>query len=165
MKKIIVHSKKHGNKTAFIDNEDFTLVSKFKWSVSVCPNNKNKFYTQSRIKGQGKTISIHRLVMKAKKGETVDHIDGNPLNNTRSNLRLCSQSNNSKNQNLRVTNTTGFKGVSKHKYRKKYSVTITVNYKCISGGYFKRKIDAAKRYNELALQYHGEFAKLNPIPS
>jgi hypothetical protein len=65
--------------------------------------------------------------------------------------------------NSKITNTSGFKGVIWHKQSKKWYARITLNYKRIDLGLFKDKIQAAIAYNEAAIKYHGEFARLNKI--
>ena len=71
---------------------------------------------------------------------------------------------NSRNQKIRrKNNTSGFKGVYWHKARKKWRVQITVDGKNMHLGSFDDKKDAAQAYNDAAVQYHGEFAKLNEV--
>lgn len=106
---------------------------------------------------------MHREVMKVTKGQFIDHKNGNGLDNQKSNLRLCSNQENSRNQRLKVSNTSGYKGVSWSKQLNNWAVQIRINGKKVHGGYFLDKEEAAKKYNELAKQYHGEFANLNII--
>jgi hypothetical protein len=88
----------------------------------------------------------------------VDHIDGNRANNAWSNLRLASRSQNIANSGLRVTNTTGFKGV--FKARKKFNAKITVNYKSVNLGNFDTKEEASAAYKRAAQAAFGEFARV-----
>lgn len=88
-------------------------------------------------------------------GEMVDHINGNALDNRRSNLRICT---NAQNQcNSRARNKTGFKGV--HHRGNKYYAQITVNRKCITLGVYVTPEEAHAAYCKAALEYHGEFAR------
>jgi hypothetical protein len=61
--------------------------------------------------------------------ELVDHIDGNKLNNRIENLREASKQENAQNQKIRLTNSSGVKGVSWHRVNKKWKVALCKNYK------------------------------------
>ena len=107
---------------------------------------------------------MHALIMQSEKGQQIDHQDGNGLNNQKSNLRFCTQSQNSANREAN--------GISKYlgvdcdnRCDKKWRARINVNYKRKCLGYFKTQEEAALEYNKAAIQYHGEFAKLNIIDS
>lgn len=84
-----------------IDYEDYDLVKQYKWSAA---HRGSRYYVETR---RNRT-KIHRLIMNCPKGMVVDHIDGNLLNNCRSNLRICSVLENNMNRS-------GFKGVTKLK--------------------------------------------------
>lgn len=136
-----------------IDDEDFELVSKYHWYTD------NKGYL--RIERNRKKIKLHRLLTNCPKGLTVDHINGNKLDNRRSNLRICTNQENVRNVVKRKNNKSGFKGVYWHTQSKCWRAKITVNGKCITVGGFKIKEDAAKAYDKAAIKYFGEFANLN----
>ena len=109
---------------------------------------------------------LHSLLLKVPPGFTVDHKDGNALNNRRDNLRQATYTQNQGNRRLSRDNTTGYKGVSidKRKRFKKYRAWIGINQKRKPLGNFYTPTEAAKAYNEAAIQYFGiEFAKLNEI--
>lgn len=141
-------------KYAFIDDDDFELVSTSRW-----------YFTNGYAKGyvfinkRKVTTSMHRLVMGLQPGDKriVDHIDHNPLNNTKRNLRICSSRQNAHNRNLLKNNTTGFKGVSK---TVSGSFVANLSYKGHSHylGTFKTAKEAHEAYCELAKNLHGEFA-------
>lgn len=156
MKTIIINSKKYGNKIMIVDDEDFDLMSRRKWALQ---KTSNSFYAQRQIKGVKKYA--HRLIMNEPL-ELIDHIDGNGLNNQKSNLRICDHSGNSRNSIKPITNKSGYKGVCYSKGA--YYVGIYVDNKRIHIGSFKDAIEAAKAYNNAAIKYHGEFARLNQIP-
>jgi hypothetical protein len=99
--------------------------------------------------------------MNCPKKYTVDHIDNNPLNNQKSNLRICSLKDNSKNSTKRNNTSSKYKGVYFENYTKKYKANIKVDYKTINLGRFLNEIDAAKAYDKAAIKYFGEFANLN----
>lgn len=153
-------------KYAIVDDEDFEYLSKFKWCVSE-NNCSGKFYAQRRSdKASGlKVISMHRLLSKANVGEVVDHINGNSIDNRKSNLRTCSIAENSRNANRPVNNTSGYKGVYWDKSKNKWTAQIKFEKATIPLGRYHDIIEAAKAYNAAAIKYHGEFANLNQIPA
>lgn len=112
------------------------------------------------ISFQGKQHKLHRLIMD-NPVNVVDHINGNTLDNRRSNLRLCSQANNSANRNKSYKNTSGYKGVSKA--RNKWAAKITKDYKVYHIGNYTTPELAALAYNKRAVELFGQFAKLNVI--
>lgn len=67
----------------------------------------------------------------------VDHIDGNPRNNKKSNLRICSQGENLLNKSFMSNNTSGFIGVSYRKDRNRYDPEIRLQGKRCHLGYTK----------------------------
>lgn len=152
------------NKIALVDDDDFEKLSKFKWYAH---KSRTIFYAERHINSNGKrtTIRMHRFLMEVPKEKEVDHIDGNGLNNQKSNLRICSRQENLRNQKLSVRNKSGFKGVSWSSRTKKWvsQIGITINKKetIKNLGYFKSKEEAAKTYDNAAKELFGEFAKLN----
>ncbi len=150
------------NQKTLVDDEDYNKFNIFKWHASFL-NNKN-FYAGRKIsKERFKQINVylHREIMNATKNDHVDHINGDTLDNRKENLRICINRDNIKNQRIRSNNTSGYKGVSL-KYNK-WVARIMFNNKTKYLGVFINKEDAAKAYNEAALKYHGEFARLNII--
>lgn len=106
-------------------------------------------------------VLLHRLLLKAQKGQVVDHKDGNPLNNTLSNIRFCTQAENSKNQKIKKNNTSGYKGVYFDKRSNRFVARVKHNYKSYFAGHFESAREGAKAYNNLANKLHGKFARLN----
>ena len=159
MKEIILTQ----GKVAIVDDEDFEYLNQFKWFVN---NINEKLYVRRNIrlfKNKQTTILMHRFIMKADKGMIIDHLDGNPLNNQKNNLRICTHAENMRNSKIPKNNTSGFKGVSFVKKHNRYESSIRINNKKIYIGYYIDPIDAARAYNAAALKYHGEFAHLNKI--
>lgn len=89
----------------------------------------------------------------------VDHIDGNGLNNQRSNLRLCTASQNTINRNIPRNNTTGVKGVVLRKSKNRYMAQIGVSGKVIYLGMFKTLHEAAGARKLAEIKYHGDFIR------
>ena len=145
------------NRSAIVDDSDYTKLSEYKW---YCTHNG---YAQRDIWKPRSKILMHRYLLKAKKGENIDHINGNPLDNRRKNLRICNQSQNTANGKIRKNNKSGYKGVSYNKKFAKWEAYITKDYKHIFLGYFDKKNDAAKAYNTKAKEVFGKFANLNKL--
>lgn len=104
---------------------------------------------------------LHRLVMGAKVGQCVDHINGNRRDCRRSNLRLATKAQNSCNRSKTRVNQSGFKGVCLCKATGKWRAEIRADGKVVRIGRFIDKIDAARAYDAAAKRIHGEFARTN----
>lgn len=103
---------------------------------------------------------LHRMIMNPSKGLQVDHINGDRLDNRKSNLRICTSADNSRNRkNIKGV----YKGVYFSKKNKNWVAQITKNYKCLHIGSFLNQEDAACAYNLKAKELHGEFAHLNNV--
>jgi len=90
----------------------------------------------------------------------VDHIDGDKLNNRKSNLRLATRSQNLANKRC-VLSKSGLKGVSWDKGKRKWASKISKDYNSIHIGHFNNKFDAAIAYDKKAVELFGEFAATN----
>ncbi len=101
--------------------------------------------------------AIHREIAGAPAGMVVDHINGDPLDNRRSNLRVCSQQQNLWNGSAHRDGSSGYRGVSRH--RKGWRVQIQGK----DIGFYADKHDAALAYNAEAIHRFGDFAKLNVV--
>lgn len=112
------------------------------------------------------SFSMHRHIMARVtgrplvKGEIVDHINGNSLDNRRNNLRLCTHAQNIHNQRLSQRNTSGYKGVSYITSIGKWRAQIKVNRKQKTIGTYDTPEEAHAAYCEAAKKYFGEFARL-----
>lgn len=139
---------------ATVDEEDADLAS-LRWYASIMPCG---VYVIGQDSKSGKTIYLHREVMRAPKGMDVDHINRNPLDNRRSNLRVCTRS-----QNLarsRPHGSSGYKGVWQGRTGK-WIVDVYENGKRRRIHGFTSPEDAAREYDRVAREIHGEFAWLN----
>ena len=102
---------------------------------------------------------LHRLIMNCPKGMTIDHINHDKLDNRKSNLRICTQSENSQNIGKKKTNTSGYKGVSLDKNTGKWRASIMKNRKSYVIGNYNTPEEAHAAYCKTAKELHGEFAK------
>lgn len=150
----IIYAK--GGEKILIDDCDYPLLSQFNWRVSNEHGHKYAIFSNNKM---------HRVIMGVVKTPEilVDHRDGNGLNNTRSNLRKCTNNQNIMNQQIRSNNTSGYKGVYFQKKYRTYCSNIMSNGKKYHIGSFKTLIEAAIAYNKYATELHGEFARLNVI--
>ena len=142
-------------KVAIVDAEDYDWLIQYKWYACKAGSD---FY--ARRKWGGQYIFMHRLITDAPDGPVVDHIDGNSLNNTKANLRICTQLQNSYNRGP-LPGTSRYKGVYWHKQQKCWASCIQQNKKTYHLGLFNNEEDAAKAYDEKARKLFGEYAYLN----
>ena len=143
-------------KEAIIDSSDVKLVSGRHWHVV---DEKHTSYAKSwmRIDGKGMAKPLHRFLMNPPDGMDVDHIDGNGLNNRRSNLRVCTRSENQRNRKVSKRNKLGLKGVYYCKHNKVFMASIKSDKKYIKLGQYSTPEQAYEAYCNAAKIYHGEF--------
>lgn len=166
-------------KFATIDDCDISDVNKYSWSIKF---SRGKLYSKSRIviDKKIKYVDLHRFIMRPLANMLVDHIGGNGLNNRRSNLRICTRSENNHNCVKQKRSESIYKGLTKTKQQNKIKLKsgeikicdkkyiywvakIVVGNKRIFLGSFKNEKDAAIAYNNAAIKYYGEFANINII--
>lgn len=148
----------HSKKFILVDNEDYDRLKNYGWCISF--KNNRVICVQAHI--NYKTVLIHRFILNPPKHFTVDHINGNPLDNRKSNLRLCSQRQNVFNaRKLRPNKTSKYKGVYWFKDKNKWCVNIGIYGKTYYCGLFKVQKDAAHIYDQYALQLFGDYASTN----
>ena len=135
----------------FIDVEDLKIIQ----DITFHTDNRNYLYGGSYKIG---TKQLHRLIMGEPKGMEIDHKDGNPLNNKRNNLRVCTHSDNMKNLKIRSSNKTGIRGVCWCKRKRKWRAYITSNKKTIHIGYFALIGEAKKARKEKEILLYKDFA-------
>ncbi len=144
---------------AIVDTEDVEWLSKFKWSDSDGRASRSHRQNVGR-----RTVLMHREIIRARAHEFVDHINGNPLDNRKANLRICTNMQNTWNTRKRTHNRSGYKGVSKTpSIKSPWRASIKIAGKRTSLGCFATVEEAAKAYNEAAIKYQGEFARLNHV--
>lgn len=136
-------------KFAIVDNEDFERVKSINWHFI------NGYADNSRFG------FLHRFILNYKGLLMVDHINGNPLDNRKSNLRLVTRAQNLMNTKPQVNKSSKYKGVYFSKNTKKWISRIIKDGVHYSLGVFTNEIEAAKTYDEKAIELFGEYARLN----
>lgn len=156
MKKIILTK----GKFTIVDDKDYEWLNRINWYYSLTKDGNEYVLTKINYK----TTYMHRLILNLQNSPKhiyTDHINGNGLDNRRQNLRISNNHLNQANQKLSKSSTSGFKGVYWHKQNNRWAVQIMVERKHISLGGYKDKLEAAKAYDQGALKYFGEYARLN----
>ena len=147
---------------ALVADEDYELISKFKWFANVQKDGYIRAVKNKTLKCNH--TKMHRMILNVINPKIlIDHKDGNPLNNQRYNLRICNDSQNVCNIRSAKNSTSKYLGVSFCKSTKKWRATIFKDYKQKSLGRYNTENEAALAYNEAAIKEHGEFANLNSI--
>lgn len=162
---------------ALVDDEDYDVLSKYKWQA----NDSDKNITYATRSGRDKdnrriTVSMHRQILSISDPKVfVDHINGNGLDNQKTNLRLATNAQNVTNRRSAKGSSSQYLGVhfwleksyykSKVYFYERWRAQIKKDGKSISLGTYKTEIEAAKAYNEAAVKLHGEFANLNVFPT
>jgi len=139
--------------TALVDDKDYDLVSRHKWYA--LQQGEDRWYA---VTGHC-AIPMHRLILDPPEGLEVDHINQNGLDNRRSNIRICTRAQNSCNRGPNKRNTTGYKGVTRHKG--KYQAQIGIDGTTLYLSRHDTAREAARAYDAAAQVFHGEFAWLN----
>lgn len=142
---------------AVIDDEDHGKVSGLTWFLA--PTG----YAVASTHVDGKIVNyyMHRLIAGADSGQKTDHRDGDRLNNRRSNLRLCTTSQNNMNSAKRANARSRQKGVYWSRQKGKWHARIKLNGAATHLGFFSDEAEAGRAYNSAAKQLFGEFARLN----
>ncbi len=136
-------------KTFTIDTADLEKVRRYSWCFS------KTGYLVANVRK--KVVKLHRYLLNADANQIIDHINRDPTDNRRANLRFCTAKENSRNTSLAKNNTTGFTGVRITKTGR-YSAKITVNRKEITIGTFTTLDEAANARKNAEMHYFGEFA-------
>jgi len=173
MKEIKIYSLKHGGFKVLVDDEDYEYLNRWQWHISKSKTGCYAKRYEYNADGTKYHVCMHRVIMGIfDPNIEVDHIDHNGLNNQKSNLRNCSGDDNRRNRSKSgKSSTSKYLGVYLRVRKNKDGV-----YKCWVSRLHKRgiketvrhypfteegEIAAAKRHDELAKKYYGEFANLN----
>lgn len=144
---ILYDSNCYEKNRALIDIEDIEKIKDIKWNCA------------EDLHIHNDDIWLHRLIMNCNDNNlVVDHINHNPLDNRKSNLRICTPQENGMNNSLSISNTTGIIGLYYNEKRNTWQPNITVNQKVIVLGEFNNKDDAIKERLKAEVYYMKEFA-------
>jgi len=159
VKQIPLGGNKGAGMFALVDDDMHELLSKYPW-------NSHRGYAMSGNKAAKElgSRSMHRVVNKTRDGVLTDHIDGDTLNNQRSNLRDVTPTQNMMNSSKQFNKNGKYKGAYWDNVSHLWIGKIIVNGKIVSLGTYHTQRDAAIAYNNAATNYFGEYAKLNKIP-
>jgi hypothetical protein len=150
----IVNSKE----PTLVDDDVYHLYNKYKWYLTngyVCYGEKDaSFKSYERL---------HRIILGAKEGEFIDHIDRNKLNNQRNNLRIVTQQQNCHNRGKIKNTKNKYKGVSFLKNICLYQSRCRMMGQDFFLGYFKTEIASAYAYNKKAIEL-SKFSSINYLP-
>ena len=139
-------------KFAVVDDELFDVLNQWIWSYD------GTYAVRCGVNGNH--ILMHDYIMQPPEGMEVDHVNRyDKLNNCKSNLRICTHSQNMANSRLRVKSASGYRGVTAHQGR--WKAQIMCMYKNVYVGSFESAIEAARAYDRKAVELFGEFAVLN----
>jgi hypothetical protein len=141
-----------GRGVALVDDADYEKVAQYSWYFADGYARVTRYLGGGRKNGRRQTIGMHRLVMDAQPGQMIDHIDGDGLNNQRSNLRFCTMSQNQANSRRRRKFKSNYKGVYPHTGG--WMVRFCRRYV----GWYKTEEEAAAAYAKAAREKFGEFA-------
>jgi hypothetical protein len=136
-----------------VDASDYDMLRQYRWAHD------GQGYAKAHVKGKG-TVGMHRLLLGEPEGKVVDHINRNRRDNRRENLRAITPMQNAWNRTP-IASLSGFKGVALR--NGKWTASITVERNTLYIGSFDTPELAALAYNDMAREYHGEYAVLNHV--
>jgi len=177
-KTLIIESPKHGTFEVLYDAEDEDKINKHTWGIckdlwnvyvrTSIPHPSGGWYISPGGKRQRRQTSLHlhRLIMNTPKGMQTDHINGDPLDNRKENLRICTVAENAWNRGASKNNKSGFKGVKRcggswYEGTIKWMASINFEGKRMHLGVYDIPEEAARAYDAKAIELHGEFAQTN----
>lgn len=135
---------------ALVDASDYKWLNQWNWSAA----NKRGILYAVRSNGGKSHIPMHREILKPAEGLEIDHLNGDGLDNRRSNLRIASRAENLRHRKTFRNNKSGFKGVTYIKTNGKWKATLNL-------GTFETPEQAARAYDEVIRKLFGRFAKTN----
>lgn len=148
---------KHNNKNIIIDLEDVDIVNNYMWYGSKSSNGKS-IYARTNI--NEKKWNVTQFIFNNKKN-IYDHIDGDPLNNRKTNLRLCSNIENARNRTKSQTKIYSSNYIGVCRIKAGWRACVWKNGKTLWQKSFKTEVEAAEARDKKATEVYGEFAKIN----
>ena len=151
-------------KFMLVDTDDLEIATTRKWSALYMKSGKlGNFYAAAfdNTKHKG-LILFSRFLLDAQTGAQVDHVNGDTLDNRRSNLRLVSRAQNQQNRIKHTAGSSKYKGVHATGNNKNpWQARITVKGKTKYLGSYKTEVEAAHAYNYGAVENFGKYARIN----
>lgn len=142
----------NGRGVALVDDEDYDRLMQHSWYLQ------SGRYAAATFGNRGHLM--HRVILGNPDMPHIDHIDGNGLNNQKSNLRACTASQNQHNRRPKNNRRSRYKGVTVRGQRA-FCAEIRLDGRSTHLGYFRTEEEAARAYDETARERFGEFARLN----
>ena len=152
---------------AIVDDEDYELVSRFKWY----PRHTSRIIYAQCVMSMGTLTNpnkqvfcymlLHRLIMRPSKDEEIDHRNHNGLDCRRANMRICNHQQNSFNRRSSTKKESSYKGVFYDKRNNNWRVKIKYHRQQIDLGRYSSEYEAALVYDRKAQELFGEYAFLN----
>lgn len=153
-----------GGFAAVVDDEDYAHLVRHKWRAQIDKRNVYACRLRSKAEcadGRPQKVYMHRQILWVTDRRTdIDHVNQDGLDNGRSNLRICSRSENNGNRR-KYGGTSQYKGVSWDAKNGKWLAQIHLGNRRRYLGRFLEEADAARAYDDAALVQWGEFARLN----
>jgi len=148
-----------GDHEALVDASDYPWLSMHRWYATTNPRSES-VYATTKIKG--KNVKMHRLLLHPASHVHIDHINGQTLDNRRSNLRPATPTENGRNSTKRIIGASAYKGVSPCRSKmNSWRSYIVVGGRQIHLGVFGSELEAAEAYDIAASMLFGEFARTN----
>lgn len=147
-----------------VDDEDAWRITSERWGIQKHSTPYKSYAYVRKYETVGKRTTarlLHREIAGAKRGEIVDHINGNPLDNRKANLRVCTHAQNMQNRARHGNNTSGYKGVYWCSEKSKFRAALRINGKKVHAGYALTAQEAARMYDAKAREIFGDFARVN----
>lgn len=159
-------SSKYPETYCIIDADDAPLALLYKWTITKGGSSGSRNHPPyvrgvDRTGNKAKYVRLHRLIMNAKPDEHIDHINGNTLDNRKSNLRVVTPQENQANSRKKSAASSKFKGVAWSKPCNKWRAYININRHQIHLGTFETELEAAMAYDKKAKELFGEYAYIN----
>jgi hypothetical protein len=141
-----------------VSAEDFSRVSALAWFAR---REGRSIYVMHSPGVKATKVRLHRFVMGARRGDIVDHINGDTLDNRRDNLRFVTPRQSAQNRGPHAGSLSSFVGVTLHRATGRWQAQICSGGVCRYLGLFNDEREAALAYDAAAHETYGEFARLN----
>lgn len=143
----------------YFDLEDYDKIKNYCWN-----KDKHGYLVAPNKNNYSKNLVMHRIIMNCNDDMVVDHIKHKIYDNRKSQLRICTNSQNNMNHVIRKDNSSGITGVYYDKRSKRWYSQIKIkNKKRITLGYFSLKEEAIKARKDAEEKYFGEYSYKNSI--